>query len=198
MMPEVNIIVLGLATLLFAVFYVLSIQPAKLEERIGEVSYARCTTYRTIASILEAVIFFSYVIFYFLPSPILGELPWRRWISILIALVIGVPALVIMFKGIMDSGQEGLSPSKKHKMFGGIYNRVRHPQTVGGVLLWFAIAIGSHSSFLVLYSCVWIPIYGVACHLEEADLVRRYGQAYEAYQKRVGMFLPRSRGKSES
>ena len=198
MNQAVNIVVLALATCLFAIFYVQSLQPARLEERIGQAAYARCTTYRTIASILEIVIFVSYVAFYILPSPILGELPWARWISILIALVIGLPALVIMFRGIRDSGQEGLSPSKKHKMFGGIYNRVRHPQTASGVLLWFAIAIGSHSLFLVLYSFVWIPIYGVACYLEEADLVRRYGRAYEKYQKRVGMFLPKPRQTSRS
>jgi protein-S-isoprenylcysteine O-methyltransferase Ste14 len=61
----------------------------------------------------------------------------------------------------------------------------------GGVLLWFAIALGSHSLFLVLFSFAWIPVYGLACHLEEADLVRRYGQDYRAYQARVGMFIPK-------
>jgi protein-S-isoprenylcysteine O-methyltransferase Ste14 len=104
------------------------------------------------------VISLSYVLFYFFPSPILGELPWKRWLSVLIALLIGIPALLIMFKGIRDSGKEGLSPSKEHTMFGGIYDWVRHPQTSGGVLLWFAIAIGSHSSFLILFSFAWLPI----------------------------------------
>ena len=93
-------------------------------------------------------------------------------------------------KVIRDSGKEGLSPKKEHKMFGGLYDSVRHPQTSGGVLLWFAEAIGSHSLFLVLYSSVWIPIYWIACHVEEADLLRRYGRDYEEYQERVGMFLP--------
>jgi protein-S-isoprenylcysteine O-methyltransferase Ste14 len=66
-------------------------------------------------------------------------------------------------------------PIKSTRCLGGIYAKVRHPQTSGGVLLWFAIVIGSHSLLLTLYSFVWIPIYWVACHVEEADLVRRYG-----------------------
>lgn len=195
MVPAINILILAFSTFLFTILYVQSLQPAKLEEIIGKVSYKRCTTYRSIASVLEVVIFFSYIIFYFFPSPILNELPWNRWISVLFAFLVGSPAALIMFKGIKDSGKEGLSPHKEHQMFGGIYNKVRHPQTSGGVLLWFAIAIGAHSLFLVLYSFVWIPIYWVACHVEEADLVRRYGQDYEEYQKRVGMFIPKLREK---
>lgn len=193
MLPLLNSFVLAFSTLLFTIVYIQSLQPAKLEEDIGEISYTRCTTYRTIASVLEVVIFFSYTAFYFFPSPIFGELPWSRWISVLIAFLIGIPALAIMFKGIRDSGKEGLSPHKEHEMFGGIYDKIRHPQTSGGVLLWFAIAIGSHSLFLTLYSFVWIPIYWAACYVEEADLVRRYGQNYKEYQKCVGMFLPKFR-----
>jgi protein-S-isoprenylcysteine O-methyltransferase Ste14 len=41
---------------------------------------------------------------------------------------------------------------------------------------------------------VWLPIYWVACRFEEADLVRRYGQNYEEYQKQVGMFFPKIGG----
>jgi protein-S-isoprenylcysteine O-methyltransferase Ste14 len=187
----INILVLVLSTFLFTIFYIQSLQPAKLEKAIGEDSYKRCTRYRSIASVLEVVIFFSYIAFYFFPSPILHKLPWDRWVSIVVAFLVGIPATVIMFRGIKDSGKEGLSPNKEHKMFGGIYKSIRHPQTSGGTLLWFAIAIGSQASFLVLYSFVWIPIYWAACHFEEADLVRRHGHDYEEYQKRVGMFIPK-------
>jgi hypothetical protein len=38
MMPEINITVLALATLLFAIFYARSVQPAKLEKKIGGVA----------------------------------------------------------------------------------------------------------------------------------------------------------------
>jgi protein-S-isoprenylcysteine O-methyltransferase Ste14 len=193
MIPVINTIILVFSTSLFAIYYVQSLQPAKLEEQLGEISYKRCTTYRTIASVLEVVIFCSYIVFYFFPSPILDELPWDRWISVLMAILIGTPALVIMFKGIRDSGKEGLSPKKEHVMFGGIYKYVRHPQTSGGVLLWFAIAIGSHSIFLTLFSFVWLPLYWGACLVEEVDLIRRYGEAYKDYQKRVGMFPPKRR-----
>lgn len=193
MIATINGFVLALATFLFAIFYILSLQPAKLEEHIGGIAYARCTTYRTIASLLEVVIFVNYVLFYFFPVRILGELPWDRWISTLTAVILGIPAIIIMFMGIIESGKEGLSPDKSHTMFGGIYDNIRHPQTSGGVLLWFAIAIGSHITHLVLFSIVWIPLYRIACHFEEADLVRRYGQDYIDYQQRVGMFLPKIR-----
>ena len=131
MLPLTTAYSLVPATGLFTIFYVQSVQPARSEDRIGEVSYRRCTTYRVIASVLEVVIFLAYVIFYFTPSPILSELPWPPSISIVVALTVGIPAALIMSRGTKDSGEEGMFPNKDHQMLEGIYKRARHPQTTG-------------------------------------------------------------------
>jgi protein-S-isoprenylcysteine O-methyltransferase Ste14 len=58
------------------------------------------------------------------------------------------------------------------------------------------IAFVCHSPFLVIYSLVWFPAFYIISLAEEKDLVLRYKEDYIQYQKRVGMFWPRSRGAS--
>ena len=77
-------------------------------------------------------------------------------------------------------------------MYGGIYEKMRHPQAVGEVTLWWLIALLLNSPFLALYSFVFIPIFYLMCLAEERDLIIRYGQDYIDYKERVG-FFPRLR-----
>ena len=76
-------------------------------------------------------------------------------------------------------------------MYGGIYEKIRHPQALGELPFWWVIAFLLHSPFLVLYSLVWIPIFVLMCLAEEQDLLLRYGEAYEEYMQRTGRFFPR-------
>lgn len=76
-------------------------------------------------------------------------------------------------------------------MFGGIYTRMRHPQAVGEVVLWWVIAFLLHSPFLAVYSFIFIPIFILMCFAEEQDLLWRYGDAYIEYVHRTGAFWPK-------
>jgi protein-S-isoprenylcysteine O-methyltransferase Ste14 len=113
-------------------------------------------------------------------------------VSALIAVVIAVPAGYLLWRGVRDAGKETLVVKKEHTLYGGIYEKIRHPQAVGEILFWWVIAFLLHSPFLVLYSTVWIPVFVIMCLAEERDLVLRYGKAYEEYKKRTGFLIPRS------
>ncbi len=189
-----NLAVLVLSSVFFLFFYVMSVSPARLERRLGEKAFRRCMHYRIASGVLEGVTVLSYVIYWLYPLPIGFPLvlPWSWLLSIAIALVIAAPSTYLMYIGVRDAGRETLEPKKEHTMYGGIYERMRHPQALGEFLLWFPIALVLNSPFLLLYSFVWIPIFYIMCVFEERDLLIRYGQAYEEYRKRVG-FFPRKR-----
>jgi protein-S-isoprenylcysteine O-methyltransferase Ste14 len=173
----------------------MSVQPKKLEKKIGDAAYPKCKTYRIIATVFEIVVVVAYIFYYFFPLPIkiARYFPWSWWISIIIAAVIGIPNLWIMMVGIKDAGEEALAPKKEHKMYsGGIYEKIRHPQAVGETFLWLMIAFFLHSPFLVIYSIIWFPIFYLFCVVEEKDLVLRYGKPYKDYQKAVGMLFPKA------
>jgi protein-S-isoprenylcysteine O-methyltransferase Ste14 len=192
MIAWINLASLIYASLLFLYFYMRSASPATLEKLLGSRAYKRCSIDRITASVFELVIAINYILYYFfpLPTPLPQRFPWDWWISALIALVIAIPSGTLMLIGIKDAGEETIMPKKEHTMYGGIYRKIRHPQAVGEVFLWWVIAFLLHSPFLALFSFVYIPIFIMMCFAEEQDLLWRYGDAYAEYCKRVGAFWP--------
>ncbi|MCK4287194.1 MAG: isoprenylcysteine carboxylmethyltransferase family protein [Candidatus Lokiarchaeota archaeon] len=200
MLNWINLIVLILSTALMAFFYIKSVYPATLAQKIGLKAYARCAYYRITASIFELVAILNYLFYFFLPLPIpiLQFFIWDYWISIFIAFVILFPSLYIMLKGVKDAGREALFPDKEHILYSGIYEKIRHPQALGEAFIWWSVALILNSPFLFLYSIVWFPLFYWFCRAEEKDLIVRYGEPYMEYRKHTGMFIPRTKHKNES
>jgi len=96
-----------------------------------------------------------------------------------------------MIRGAKDAGEETLVPEKEHTLYGGIYERIRHPQALGEAWVALVVALLLNSPFLVLFSFVWFPMFYWISLVEERDLVMRYGQAYIDYRERTGMFIPK-------
>jgi protein-S-isoprenylcysteine O-methyltransferase Ste14 len=192
MIAWINAVVLVISTLLTLVFYVKSAGPAALEKEIGPSAYQKCTRYRLIASVFMTLAGINYVVYFFfpLPLPLPATLPWPWWVSALIAVAIAVPSGYVFCRGLKDAGEETIMVKKEHTMYGGIYEKIRHPQALGELPFWWVIAFLLHSPFLILYSFVWIPIFVLMCLAEERDLLLRYGKAYEEYMQRTGRFFP--------
>ncbi len=95
-----------------------------------------------------------------------------------------------------DAGKESLYPSKETKMFGGIYRYIRHPQNLGKLSLFIALAFCINLLFLVLWvtSSVIILIL-IISYFEEKDLILRFGDSYIKYKQTVGAFFPKIRKK---
>jgi protein-S-isoprenylcysteine O-methyltransferase Ste14 len=195
MIAWVNTAALVLSALLTLIFYVKSAGPAALEERIGGDAYARCTRYRFIASIFMTIAAIDYVVYFFypLPIPLARTFPWSWWVSAAIAVLIAIPSGYLFWRGMRDAGEETLLVKKEHTLYGGIYQKVRHPQALGELPFWWVFAFLLHSPFLALISTIWIPVFVVMCWAEERDLLIRYGSAYEEYRRRVGLLIPRWR-----
>ena len=197
MLALINFVVLIVSALLFLYFYVKSVSVAALEKRIGDIAYAKCKQYRIIASGFEFLAMANYVIYYFYPLPIAlpQAFPWDYWISIVIAIAIGAPGGYLMWRGMKDAGEETIAPKKEHTLYGGIYRKIRHPQAVGEVSLWWPIAFMLNSPFLAIFSIIWLPIFYLMCLAEEKDLVVRYGEPYLEYKRNTGLFIPRRKQK---
>ena len=99
--------------------------------------------------------------------------------------------LVIYVKGLTDAGEETISPIKNNKLFGGIYNYIRHPQAESLMMLGIIVGLFLNSPVLIILSFSWIPIFYLLCYYEEKDLLIRYGKVYEDYMDRTGFFIPK-------
>ncbi len=64
---------------------------------------------------------------------------------------------------------------------------LRTPEVWDGQIL----ALVLNSTFLFLFSFLWIPVFYYMSVAEERDLLIRYGKQYEEYRERVGMFFPK-------
>ncbi len=107
------------------------------KKKIGEKAYRRCTLYRFLVLFFQIVSFANYVIYFFYPLPIGLPIafPWDWWISVVFAVLIAAPAGYVMYLGMRDAGDESFFVKKEHTMFGGIYEKIRHPQAAGEVTL---------------------------------------------------------------
>jgi len=193
MIAWLNFIVLVISTFLVGYLYIKSVQPVALEKKIGKQAWEKSARYRHIVIIFMTVTVINYIIYYFYPLPLHlpQRFPWPWAVSIIIGLVIAIPAFYLLIRGSIDAGEESLTPSPDQEMYGGIYDKMRHPQAAGEGVTWLAGAFLLNSPFLALYSLIWLPIYYLMCRAEERDLVLRFGQDYEAYKKRVGFIFPK-------
>jgi len=188
-----NLIVMLISSTAFSYLYIRSVGPAALEKKIGKEAYRKCSRYRMAAAILEMAVVACYIIYFFFPLPIALDryFPWSWWISAVIAVVMAVPAGYLFGRGVKDAGEESMVPKKEHALYGGIYRKIRHPQTVGELLLWWVIAFFLNSPFLAFFSLIWIPVFYLFCLEEEKDLAIRYGRQYIEYRKNTGFIIPK-------
>jgi protein-S-isoprenylcysteine O-methyltransferase Ste14 len=196
MLGWLNFAVLVISSIAFSVLYVLSVRPAHLERKIGEQAYRRCGRYRLIGMISMGVASLDYVLYRWYPLPIdplPARFPWPYWVSVVTAAAIGVSAMALMIRGVRDAGKEALAPDKSHTMYGGIYEKIRHPQAVGEAPLWIVMALLINSPFLMAFSLLYLGVWYWWCVEEEKDLLLRYGQSYADYCARTGMFWPKQR-----
>ena len=193
-----NFLFLVVWSCLFSILYILSVRPAKDELKNKAQPYRRARLYRKGASVAMSLAGIHFIAYRWLPvdfDPFPLRYQWPLVVRIAVALSIGIPAALLSKKALKDAGKETLSPDKNHVMYGGVYEKIRHPQAVGELATWFTIALLLNSPLLTFVSCFYVPIWILWCFLEEQDLVIRFGDSYKEYQKRTGMFFPKIRDK---
>ena len=188
-----NLLSLHVSAFLLVYLGILSVMPVTRAERRGERAWKECKWLRSIAGFFEFVVIINMILWIWFPVP---NLAWpfhpNPVVGKVIAFTIAVPSSAILMKGMKDAGKETMQPSKTTKMFGGIYQHIRHPQTLGEMPLFIAIALFVNSLFLILWATLFV-ILGtpILIHYEEKDLRKRFGDAYLAYRRRTGALIPK-------
>ena len=121
------------------------------------------------------------------------NLPLDKFVNLSIAALLGLAALVLLAKGLLDLGQQ-LTPLPYPKDNGqlvqtGIYSIVRHPVYSGLILAALSWAIFCVSlSHLVAAAILFIFLDAKANH-EEAWLTQKYAD-YADYRQQVKKLIP--------
>lgn len=195
MVAHINVTVMVLSMFIFGGLYVYSVLPAHLERKMGSKAYLRCGLVRKASFIFLVIFGVCEIIYLFYPmnTPFPKHFfqGWYWFISIAIGGIISVPATFIMNAATRAAKGESYAPSRENPMYRGIYNHIRHPQMIGDIVYWFAIAFIFNSPFLVFINIIWIPVNLVMILAEEKDLELRYGEAYRAYKNQIPMLFPK-------
>ena len=75
----------------------------------------------------------------------------------------------------------------------GPYRWIRNPLYTAGAMLFTGLGLISASAFLLVGALVALVLVAIRLPSEEAELEKRFGQAYRDYVRRTGRFLPRLR-----
>ncbi len=129
----------------------------------------------------------------------------RTPLVILAALLLGVSIYigVLRMRQLSPSTMLGLPEISRSKAPGeliteGIYSQVRHPRYLEGGFAIAATALFSNYLAVYLLLVLYIVIIYLVVILEERELERRFGTAYEEYCRKVPRFVPRLRRASRA
>ncbi|MFX1484235.1 MAG: methyltransferase family protein [Promethearchaeota archaeon] len=162
-------------------------------QKYGEKGWDDCKRYRKIAGVFMIILVTNMILWYWIPVP---ELSWPLYsdsfILIILGIALAVPFTLILVKALKDAGRESFEPSKDTKLYGGIYNYIRHPQLLGRTPLTLVLTMWLNSLFLFVFAAIFLAILVPSLvYFEERDLELRFGESYLQYKERTGAFLPR-------
>lgn len=195
----INFLILNVVAVFCWYFYILSVQPVTRSEKYGDQAWTMAKRHRFITGVLMGAMTVNMVLWLWFPIPVLAWPVHTIWlVSILLGLILAMLFTPIWIKGVRDAGKEAMVPSQSTEMFGGIYNYIRHPQTVGEMPWFVIIALFMNSLFLTIWAIIMIIIVTpIIIHYEEKDLIKRFGDEYREYQKRTGAIFPKLRTRKD-
>lgn len=121
-----------------------------------------------------------------MPLPI-----WLRWIGVGIG-VAGAALLVWTLRSLGRNLTDTVVTRRDHTLVTtGPYRWVRHPFYTVVALIMLSNALAAANWFILVGGAVVVMLLAIRVRIEEAQLLARFGGAYEAYMHRTHRFLPR-------
>ena len=122
------------------------------------------------------------VILPFAKGPVIG-IPSS--ISITLGIILIALNFVIKFLGQRKIGTIPGLKDKGNLVAGGIYGIVRHPLYMSNGLLAMGLAILFDARYALVFSICYFLLFLPIIYFEEKDLIRKYGEEYLKYKKKV-------------
>lgn len=119
---------------------------------------------------------------------------WARWAAAFAGFAC-LPLIVWVFRSIGKNISETVLTKQTHQLVTiGPYRWIRHPLYTFALLALFALSALADSGLLLGLALVGVVAFRfVVIPKEEANLIKVFGPAYEAYRRTTGAMLPRLR-----
>jgi protein-S-isoprenylcysteine O-methyltransferase Ste14 len=195
MIEWINFAIYIVSMIIWSWLYLESLQPKKKSKKLGEKAWKLCEQIRIAMGIIEFIPVVNYILTIWYPIPWDRRIAENYWISFTIGVIIAALFTPIMIKGMIDAGKETMSPGEAKEIHNhGLYRYIRHPQTLGEFPLFVSLAFVANSWILFGISVAYIIVYTpIMIKIEERDLILRFGNSYQEYQKNTGALFPKIR-----
>ncbi len=189
----INFISLNVSAILSFYLYTLSIMPITREQKKGKKAWKESNRLRILADIIWTLFIVNFILWIWFPVESLNFPISQNYTSLfIISIILVIPFLIIIFKAVKDAGSETIITSMENKMYGGIYNHIRHPQMLGAAPIILLICCLLNSLILLIwFSVLIVIIVPIVIHFEEKDLLMRFGETYKIYQEKTGAIIPK-------
>lgn len=180
----------------------LSVEHLKFQEKYGKEKGAKIS--EVYGRLSANLLFFSLIGIWFSPqpgfiTPILENtsitIPIINFsiplIHLIIAVLFVLSGIWLLIKSVRELSRRVSETHRPEKVVAtGIYTIVRHPQHLGWLLahVGFSFLLSAWYSLLITPLIAWL--FYLISRKEEKELTREFGEEYEAYKKRVPMFIP--------
>ncbi len=116
-----------------------------------------------------------------------------RWAGVGLVLLL-IPFIVSAQRALGRNVSPTVMTHADHELVtAGPYRWIRNPLYTAGAMLFTGLGLISASAFLLVGGLVSLVLVAIRLPSEEAELEKRFGQAYRHYVRRTGRFLPRLR-----
>lgn len=137
-------------------------------------------------SVLVYVINPEWLAFAALPFP-----DWLRWLGFGLCLI-ALPLLVWMFRSLGNNITDTVQARANAQLVArGPYKYIRHPLYSFGTLFFIGLMLMTANALIIVLGLVTLSILLRRTPTEEAKLVEKFGDEYQAYMAQTPRFLPR-------
>jgi protein-S-isoprenylcysteine O-methyltransferase Ste14 len=120
------------------------------------------------------------------------ELPdWLRWVGV--GMGVAADALAYwVFRSLGNNVSPTVVTRRDHTLVTeGPYRWVRHPLYGMGLIAYLGFALLAENAFIALMSVLVFAVLNHRLPREENRLIERFGEAYRAYMRQTGKYLPK-------
>ena len=119
--------------------------------------------------------------------------PWLRWIGVPIG-VLGGALFAWMFRHLaLNVTSTSMPRATATLVTTGPYRWIRHPMYSAALILVIATTLLTENLVVAVGGFIMFVLMAARSRLEEQRLVEKFGDAYRAYQRETGKFLPKVR-----
>ena len=187
---------LAIAAVLLTAFTIGGVYRSRADRARGaEDASRKDVTFEVYIRLLALPAFASLLVYLVQPNWVAwSRIEFPEWVRVSAIAVAAstLPLLFWMFRTLGNNITSFSTVREEHELVTtGPYRWIRHPLYTFGLSMWMCVGIAAANWFFILTVALLCIMLNFRTHIEERELVSRYGDLYSDYMQSTGRYWPR-------